>query len=64
MSYYHHLFELYVDRTTRICNIKDCDNTESLKRVNAATAIWVRVVKGNTLVSVTVKNLTKPYWCK
>lgn len=62
MSYYHHVFELYVDNTTRSCNVAGCNNSESLKRMTAADRIQERIVKGNTLVRVTIKRLTHAYW--
>lgn len=62
MSYYHHCFEMYVDRDTRSCNITGCNNIESLKRAAAADRIRDRIIKGNTLVLVTVKRLTHVYW--
>lgn len=62
MSYYHHLFEAYVDEDTRSTNTLDSSNQKSLNQATAADRLQAKIWKGDTLVRVTVKNLNAEYW--
>lgn len=62
MSYYHHLFEAYIDRDTRSINCLEKSNSEVLLQIFAADRLQAKILKGDTLVKVTVKNLTREYW--
>ena len=62
MSYYHHLFEVYVDEDTRSTNTLNSSNQKSLNQAAAADRLQAKIWKGETLVRVTVKNLTREYW--
>ena len=54
MSYYHHLFMVYVDAGTASCDTLGCDNNESLKRSQCVWAIQRRIRKGSSVVRITV----------
>ena len=54
MSYYHHLFMVYVDAGTASCNTLGLSNDESLKRSQLCWSLQSRIRKGNTIVRITV----------
>lgn len=62
MSYYHHLFELYVDEDIRSTNTLYSSNQKSLDQAAAADRLQAKIWKGDTLVRVTVKNRNSTYW--
>lgn len=62
MSYYHHLFEMYVDEDIRSTNTLYSSNQKSLNQAAAADRLQSKIWKGDTLVRVTVKNINAEYW--
>ena len=62
MSYYHHLFEAYIDRDIRSGNVEGKRNSEVLVQMFAADRLQAKIRKGETLVKVTVINVNKEYW--
>jgi hypothetical protein len=62
MSYYHHLFEAYIDRTTRSVNCRFSTHDQVVRQCAAADRLQSKIFKGDTLVMVTVKNVNTEYW--
>jgi hypothetical protein len=54
MSYYHHLFIVYVDAVVSSCDTLGLSNDESLKRSQCCWDLQQRIRKGGTIVRITV----------
>lgn len=59
MSYFHHLFMLYVDASTASCDVTGLNELESRKRVHPRNRLQDRIRKGNTIVRITVNPIGK-----
>ena len=62
MSYYHHLFEAYIDLNTRSTNVEFSSHDHAIRQCAAADRLQAKIRKGDTLVRVIVKNVNREYW--
>lgn len=59
MSYYHHLFILYVDAQDASCAVGGLNNDETLKRTIPRDRLQDRIRKGSTIVRITVNPIAR-----